>query len=484
MRRTIEAGPIVRRIRKPHRLAVSIIAWMGATSVSLADCPSDKAWLPKTPAPSFQKPPPHPAPDCGFYQPAWQNFLFVTQLGSDGRPAFLSFPTIADVFSPTVSSGFALPRVGMLSLAPRALKGSNDPSSDPPGKAAAVNAGARQAGLNGLLVDQRGNPIFYAIHMNQAYANFIRQNGLTTKSAVQNADGNLSFPKGAVELKSAWQIVPEGTPTDSFIATRALVQSLKQTGNSIVIDETAPSREVTVALLAIHVVFALEGHPEFIWATFEHISGDGKGDLAPPASALPGADNGLPGGTDGPVSSKDFVLYEPNTPASASNTFTDAALSAAFNQATQSFATGGAIFQTSIYRLYPASKLGATDEDDDVVSLNQHMVGDFASGNAADKRANYRLVGATWLDKPEATFVVNAKLANPSGVGPDDPGAVLVGEDGLSSMAMESFTQDSFVNCFSCHDTRPVKDLNGNLLVPAKKVNVSHILSKFVSEAK
>ena len=66
----------------------------------------------------------------------------------------------------------------------------------------------------------------------------------------------------------------------------------------------------------------------------------------------------------------------------------------------------------------------------------------------------------------------------------DDPNTVVAGEDGLSSMAMESFTQDNFVNCFSCHDTRLVRDSNGTVLMPAKKLNVSHILSKFVSEAK
>jgi len=277
--------------------------------------------------------------------------------------------------------------------------------------------------------------------------------------------------------------VPAGTSSANFITTRALVPTLKQVGNSIEIDDAAPQREVSVALLAIHVVFVLTGHPEFIWATFEHVDGAGHGDLTPLAGALPG-NNGLPGGIDGPVSGRDFILYKRDTLASAANALSDdTTLVASFDPAAQSFTKGGTKLRTSIYRWFPASKLQGTTEDEDIVALNGNMVRDFGA-RPGDERANYRLVGAVWLDKPESSFILNQKFANPTGVGPDDDGAVVVGEDGLSSMAMESFTQDSFVNCFSCHDTRAVKDLNGNVLTPAKKLNVSHILSKFVSETK
>ncbi|WFU26763.1 hypothetical protein QA649_11300 [Bradyrhizobium sp. CB1717] len=405
--------------------------------------------------------------------------MFVTQPSANGNPAFLSYPTIADVFGRNVALRFARPASALLSLAPRALKGSNDPSSDTTAKAAIVNAGARQAGLNGLLVDQSGNPVFYAIHMNSTFVEFIKKNGLTTKAAVQNASTDLALPTGAVELKSAWQIVPEGTSADNFITTRALVPTLKQLGSGIEVDEADAPREVTVALLAIHVVFALEGHPELIWATFEHVDSSGNGDLAP---AGPFPANGSSG--SGPVSPNDFLLYKGGTPASAANVIpSDAELVSAFDPLTQNFTKGGTKLQTSIFRFFPSSKLADGLEDDDIATLNRHVRDDFRSSAADDKRKNYRLVGAVWLDKRESTFAADRKFANPSGTGPDDDGAVVVGEDGLSSMAMESFTQDSFVNCFSCHDTRQVKD-NGVVLMTAKKLNVSHIFSKFVGESK
>lgn len=208
-------------------------------------------------------------------------------------------------------------------------------------------------------------------------------------------------------------------------------------------------------------------------------------DLAPAANALPSEENGLPGGIDGPVSARDFPLYKAGTTASAANRFVaEDAMAAAFDATTQSFRKDGAPLQTSIYRMFPASKITNMQEDGELAELNKSMMSLFAANAPGDLRKNYQLVGAIWLDKPEISFAANRKFANPPGMSTDDPAAIVAGEDGLSSMAMESFTQDSFVNCFSCHDTRPVKDLAGNVLLTAKKLNVSHILSKFLSETK
>jgi hypothetical protein len=102
-----------------------------------------------------------------------------------------------------------------------------------------------------------------------------------------------------------------------------------------------------------------------------------------------------------------------------------------------------------------------------------------------DRRRNYQLVGAIWLDKPES-FKTNQLFQNQPGQSTDDPGAIVAGEDALSSTAMESFTQVEKPNCFSCHNTKRVtSDIppNPTILQP-KKLNVSHVLSKFVAEKK
>ena len=478
-----------------------------------ADCLPDPGWLPKTPAPTFERPPPRPASDCGFYRPGWQIFLGATQNIASAqpyRPAFLDYPTIETMFGSgsAVFSKFSASKPGLLALAPRALKGSNDAqatvttfSAGAPklrgklrDKAAEVNAGARQAGLGGLLVDQNGNPVFYAIHVNQTFAdfiktNFVKEDDAKTRAAIKAADPELTFPKGAIEYKSAWQIVPGGVDTPDYITARATVPILKVSSGSLVVDPSVDPREVLVRLLSLHVVFVLDGHPEFIWATFEHVDKDGGRDLAPAAKAMPAGDEGLPGGVDDAVNTKDFTLYKAGTLASVADTILDdAALIQAFDPATQSFTKGGTL-QTSIFRRFPASKMSKSslvnpDEDDDVVSLNGHMTDGFKAGSADDRRRNYRLVGAVWLDKPALSFQLKQPLRNPTGVTGDDADAVVVGEDGLSSMAMELFTQDLFVNCLACHDAQAVTNLQNETLLEAKKLNASHVLSRYLDGPK
>ena len=74
--------------------------------------------------------------------------------------------------------------------------------------------------------------------------------------------------------------------------------------------------------------------------------------------------------------------------------------------------------------------------------------------------------------------------------GADSLKSNLAGEDRLSSIAMESFTQpaDSFTNCFSCHDTRSTtargvpsaRDQGAQVLLQPKLINVSHIFNEVV----
>jgi len=477
----------------------------------IEDCAASSDWLPDTPPVALFKPLPHPETECPFYRGGWQNFLIAMQPAApNGTPALLSYPTIDTVFQ----------------------------SSQPHAATRSVLGDIKQAGGRQILVDQNGNSLYYGIHVNQEFKDFIAANGLQTADAIRSAPAttpNLFFPAGVVEFKSAWQIV-EGddaavaAQTADFISVDTTVPTLSVDPTThLMIEDRDTPRKVTVRLLAIHVVFTLPGHPEFVWASFEHSAGtpdasaiDGTRDVAP---IHPGDTNPDPSDpyitkdmTD--IADTDFLLYKAHTIAKLANQAVDeTVLSASFDPATQKFANQ----QTSIYRAYPASKSNTTDADDAITSLNHNVEAVFAQAVASntidptvDKRGHYRLVGAQWMDKPEY-FAVDSPLQNddsspfaqaPSsgGVGigkmafdmniqadgSDSKYSILAGEDRLSSTAMESFTQPpgSFPNCLSCHNTQAInsngvpcaRDSTGIKLVEPGLLNVSHVISQFLLE--
>src|SRR5207249_5084839 len=100
-----------------------------------------------------------------------------------------------------------------------------------------------------------------------------------------------------------------------------------------------------------------------------------------------------------------------------------------FNEGAQTFGTQ----QTSIYRMFPASKSATTDLDGDVESINTNMAALFAGARlpATDRRGHYRLVGATWQDRPIETMLKeNNVLTNDE----TDPDIKVNGSDSLHAI--------------------------------------------------
>jgi hypothetical protein len=115
-----------------------------------------------------------------------------------------------------------------------------------------------------------------------------------------------------------------------------------------------------------------------------------------------------------------------------------------FDEATQTFETPtGAVAQTSVYRAYPGSQSDVITADDEIEQLNNSVGSRFTQ---TDQRRHYRLVGAVWLKQPLDSFKLDVRFPDPE----------LQGENRLSGVALESFTQDE--NCFACHSTKAVKD--------------------------
>ena len=454
-------------------------------------CAASAEWLPITsevsPSGMFM-PLPHPAGECPFYRASWQSFLIATQPASSGEPALVSYSTIDDTFQPATPRPARGPQRAWLGF-------------------------IKQPGGQRILLDPKGQLIYYGIHVNRAYVDFIHAHHLETAKAIQNADSNLFFPAGIVEIKSAWQRVDPREPTlGNFISTNAWVARVHQVNGELVEDRASPM-QVTVRLLALHVAFTLPGHPELVWATFEHSGGtpdlttlDGQRDVAPIDPRVVNPIDGDPH-PETVVSNVDYALYRSGTTIAETN-HPHPETELILDDASQTFPGQ----TSSIYRMFPASKSNTTHPEDAITSLNFNVEALFRRAAArgalaaTDKRGHYRLVGALWMDKPayfqkDQSFQNDdtSPLAASAGFsqeikekGSDSALSIVAGEDRLSSTAMETFTQapDSFHNCLACHNTQattargvPVnRDRLGVKLLEPKLINVSRVLSQFVLE--
>ncbi len=421
---------------------------LAASPARAEDCPAPATWFPKTPKPTFAKP--DPDSDCEFYQWAWQTFLYVTQ--SDGNdPAairLLNYPTPQDLFQPTAATPrFAKqpnlpPNKPRLRLAPRLAKNTE----------AVHLKDFLQADSKGILVDRNGRVVYYAQHVNEVFVKFVDDNNFRVPDNIVKARPDLEFPRGSLELKSSWKVMGPGDDPTKFFVSQASIAKLVMKDGTIQIDPNQLITE-TVGLVGLHVVGVLDGHPEFVWATFEH------NDNAPPLK--PGDS---PTGMQPVDATRDFSFYTKGTPAVDCNkkkalTFKD--------ESAQTFQP-----TTPVMLHFPFG--GDTDLDPAIKSLNQ-SVSDSIDKLAPDLKVwkNYRLSGAVWLNNP-AYFREGADFAREDAQFPDRK--ILGGEKKLSNSTMETFTQAAKVNCFTCH--RTIGETVGGIQVfPPKRIGVSHILT-------
>jgi hypothetical protein len=444
-----------KKVTTAATLALSFLllnALSGAAQEDAEECFVDEEWITGKVAPDNRQPE-SPLADCSAYRWAWQTFLFVTSLDSTaGQVDFLSYPSFDEVFGVSERSNFArlsvppddLPRP--LSLAPRTPEPENPSVSD----------GIKQAGLEGILVDQNGHAVFYAIHMNDVFVDFVVRKNLNDLISLEALDPDIEFPVGSLELKSSWSIVDSSNPPTDYITTRALIPSIKKAADGSVFADANDPVEATVALLGLHVVGVIENHPEFIWASFEHDGLAPQGQI--PADPM----------ADYIVSRDDFTLYAGGTTSLAANEVATVALDES---------TGKLSPATSVFRYYATAHLTNPKTDEGVDSINESARRTLSDKAADDPRSHYKLIGAVWLRDGARDFIVNKTFVDPPGTPVEK--ATVAGENALSNMSMESFTQVGSPSCFNCHKTR--ESVEG---LAAKKINVSHIPLMFYAREK
>lgn len=320
-----------------------------------------------------------------------------------------------------------------------------------------------QANNNKVLMNRQGSLVYYNIMVNDVYVAFYKMfkqqvvpnNSLfpTTLSDETSAYGQSKVGMQhiteygaengiplidtgnralAMELKTSWvEVTPNLPRPESYITQKVIIPNyIPSTVAGTYIK--SGTRRTTLALVGMHVVGSVKGHPEMIWSTFEHVN-----------NTLNNFSNfTVPAGTN------DFIFFNPAAPLPTANV----AHIQGFNTLTG--ANGFTISPSNTVRNMPFGWGGVTGQS----AINPVDILSIGASNAQlsllyedvrnrllinDVRRNYFQVGSTW----NSLFREGEQA----------------GTVRLSNATMETYTQATSnnitntagagLNCFSCHDT-------------------------------
>ncbi len=353
--------------------------------------------------------------NCVFHQFSWQKFLWLTTLDNNGKARFESLYSDAAI-NPAVKN----PKKHIL-------------------------GGVNQAGSHGLLVDKNGRAVYTSMMINDQYRNFVITEKLYTAQGMQTIPANMNFTVGAMSLKAAWMIVKEDEDTSRYYTTNAELKLLSKVGNSVGITDDAKTFTAKVALVGFHIAEVVAGHPEAIWATFEHVDN------------APNMISGL--GISDEVAERNYTFYGANSPASDCNANNANIIS--INENSQQLKP-----VTHVCRQYRLGG-GSSVNQNNIDSLNMSVQGQLPANSVWH---NYMEVGAIWFNK------IDALKPNWN---PQADSSLLTGSTKLSNSVIETFTQQvaSENNCFDCHNSMAITETNDGInMLPGKNISTSHIL--------
>lgn len=306
------------------KLALVVVALIGCTALGLGRL-SSSAQSPPLSAPSVAPScTPFPVPTAPFVdaqlspcipfdvsasdftnvaraQPAfdvfsWRSFVALNSPPADSGKVFAQDdgdnPTVWETYNESYQVFLAdgsEPHWGPPVDVPAACKGANLPVFRMKQKVSDEVLDERgQPFRTGPLIDQRGDYVRYAIHMNKETFDYVHANQL------YNKEGQLKFSSvatNAVDLPAGTngptKAAPSATPAVGSIviksAWRLLNPKLDKMGRyhkSNVLVYTAPSDDPpvkercearTVGLVGFHIMHKSAGHPQWIWSTFEQV---------------------------------------------------------------------------------------------------------------------------------------------------------------------------------------------------------------------
>ncbi|WP_216856615.1 hypothetical protein [Acidisphaera sp. S103] len=421
------------------RLVGAIIAALwAATSLPAAaqpaptPCTAPSTWFPHSQTPEQNSAGfPSDPNNCDFHQWAWNAFLWLTQ-DVKGEPRFEAMP----------ANGIETKAGTLDALIGRSAQARTLDIID-------------QAGPNGIMVDLQGHPIYYSIHSDSTFGDFLKTNGLFDPAKLRAFDPNTSFPVGTLTLKAAWKVVNPGENVSTFYTRHAQIALLTTKNGKIVL--SGKTKTAAVALVGFHIAGTVANHPEMIWATFEHLQN--APDLPKKMSEM---------GPYEKVSDKNWTFYKAGTPFKDCNINSAGSGALKLDEAAQTLTP-----VTQVCRMVPYGG-GSDNNVANIKSLN-----DSVHAQLKGVWNNYFDVGAIWFAannalKPNCTFQPGS-LECPATSGKP----LLTGSTQLSNTTVETFTQSQSAqdNCFACHNTVQVTSPNAVApSLPGLNVGISHVL--------
>jgi len=338
------------------------------------------------------------------------------------------------------------------------------------------------------LMAQNGSLVYYITMVNDVYAYFLSgsKNNLMsgyqfpTTTGARDSICAIARAKGvtlpdsnalAIELKTSWVEAVDLPDEGGYVTIDALIPTYNQKNP----DQWIPTGErlARLALIGVHIVGSMDGHPELVWATFEHAKNA-------PNDSYTYIDSSNQVKTVAADTGTHWLLNAnaADTPVNVSHM--------QVSGDTISGNNGFSVSESNTQRTKPwgVASSGAPNAENpspaasnsEVISINNN-INSMLVGN--DIRKNYLLLGATWTNGGAPPNGSN--YLYPS----DTIAGVAIGTSQLANSTMETYfqfgsTYKSFGSCFGCHS-------NNNGLAPD---DLSHVfeaiepLSSFLDKKK
>lgn len=315
-----------------------------------------------------------------------------------------------------------------------------------------------------VLMSSNGSILYYISMVNDVYAQFLtgvktgKLNGDEFPTTQAELDGIVAFAKDngatiqdpealAIEIKTSWVEASTLKDTSTYIMIDAMAPTYDKTSTKWTPNGT---KKVKLALVGAHIVGSTDGHPEMIWATYEHKDNA-------PNLAYTYLDKDKKTQTVPADIGNDWLLNND----SASGTYNVSHMTYDNNDIVARSGQTISASNTKMINAWGVAPTGVPNQEDatpaasnsQVISVNNSVLGQLADG---DMRKNYLFIGATWTQGGAAPDG-NSYSANNT-----TPG-VAIGTSQLANSTMETYAQydasatsptafpGTNASCFRCH---------------------------------